>query len=151
MNDGSPRLDVPPHYEPLRGDVGFSELAGPLYVRKPKDGQTLAWAFRAEPKHLNRGGVVHGGMLMTFADHMLGSVVYFAAGKKPCSTIQLDVSFVAPGRPGDWIECSGEVVRTTSSLIFVRGQVTAGDRTLADCKGIWKVLDRWLGEPRKSA
>lgn len=136
--------DIPPHYELLRDDSGFGQLIGPLYLRKPRDGRTLAWGFRAAGKHLNRGGVVHGGMLLTFADQCFGALAYMAAGKKPSSTIDLSASFVAPGRPGDWIECAGTVSRTTRELVFVSGRITADGRTLADLKGIWKLLDRWL-------
>jgi len=143
-----PLPDLPAGYELLRGDVGFTAMAGPLFVRKPRDGHTLAWGFRAGPQHLNRGGIVHGGMLVTFADHALGALVHFAAGRKPCSTIDLACSFAAPGKPGDWIECTGEVIRSTASLVFVHGRVHAADRTLVDIKGIWKILDRWLAPSR---
>lgn len=142
-------IDIPPHYELLRDDIGFSHLIGPLYVRKPRDGRTLAWGFRAVDKHLNRGGIVHGGMLLTFADHCFGAMAYMAAGKKPSSTIDLSASFIAPGRPGDWIECTGTVSRTTRELVFISGQITADGRTLADLKGIWKLLSRWLGPETK--
>lgn len=142
--------EIPPHFELLRDESGFGRLIGPLHVRKPKEGRSFAWGFRAVEKHLNPGGVVHGGMLVTFADQCFGALAYFAAGKKPCSTIDLSASFVAPGRPGDWIECTGAVSRVTRELVFVTGRVTAGERTLVDLKGIWKRLDRWLGaESRK--
>jgi acyl-coenzyme A thioesterase PaaI-like protein len=143
--------DIPPHFELLRDASGFGGLVGPLYVRKPRDGRTFAWGFRVVDKHLNIGGIVHGGMLVTFADQCMGALAYFAAGKRPSSTIDLAASFVSPGQPGDWIECSGAVSRVTRELVFVTGRVTAGDRTLVELKGIWKRLDRWLGDrPAKS-
>jgi len=140
--------DIPPGYEVLRNQRGFSQHVGAMYVRKPKDGHSLAFGFRVAPHHLNQGGVVHGGMLVTFIDHALGAVVHTAAGRKPCSTISLDCSFVSPGRLGDWIECTAEVGRVTSSLVFMEGKLTASSRTVMQAKGIWKVLDRWLGEKR---
>ena len=133
---------LPPGYELIRGANGFMALTGPVYVRKPRDGQTLAWGFRAEPQHLNPAGIVHGGMLVTFADQMLGALAFYAAGRKASSTIDLACSFVAPGRLGDWIECTGEVVRSTASVVFLHGRVFVGQRTLVDVKGIWKVLVR---------
>jgi acyl-coenzyme A thioesterase PaaI-like protein len=141
--------EIPPGYEILRNDMGFSEHIGPFYVRKPKYGYTLAFGFRALPHHANRGGVVHGGMLVSFMDHALGAICFTAAGRRPCSTISLDCSFVSPGRPGDWIECTGEVGRATKDLVFVDGRLLVGDRVVMQAKGIWKVLDRWLGEKSK--
>ncbi len=137
--------DVPPHFELLHGDMGFGDLIGPMYIRKPREGRAFAWGFRVADKHMNRGGVVHGGMLVAFADQCLGALVYYAGGRKPCSTIDLATSFVAPGKLGDWIEGTGEVTRVTRDLIFMRGRVHCGDRTLLDVKGIWKILApaRW--------
>ena len=149
MDNAIDTADIPPGYEILRGDMGFSAHIGPFYVRKPINGHTLAFGFRVAPHHVNRGGVVHGGMLVSFADHALGAMASVAAGRKPCSTISLDCNFVAPGKPGDWIECTGEVVRATSSVVFVEGRLKADGRSLLQAKGIWKLLDRWLGEKAK--
>ena len=139
--------DIPPGYEILRNDMGFSEHIGPFYVRKPLNGHTLAFGFRVGPQHINRGGVVHGGMLVSFADQCLGAVVFFAAGRTPCSTIDLASSFAAPGRLGDWIECTGAATRVTRDLVFMTGRVYVGERTLVDVKGIWKILPKWQGAP----
>jgi uncharacterized protein (TIGR00369 family) len=140
---------IPSHFELLRDASGFGQLIGPLYVRKPSENRRFAWGFRAADKHLNPGGVVHGGMLVTFADQTFGALAYFAAGKRPCTTIDLSASFMAPGLPGDWIECTGAVSRVTRELVFVTGRITAGERVLVDLKGIWKRLDRWLGADKK--
>jgi uncharacterized protein (TIGR00369 family) len=141
--------ELPPGYEILRNDMGFSEHIGPFYVRKPLNGHTLAFGFRVAPKHVNRGGVVHGGMLVSFIDHALGAMVFTAAGRKPCSTISLDCNFVSPARPGDWVECTGEIGRVTLSIVFIDGKLRVGDRVVMQAKGIWKVLDKWLGEKTK--
>ena len=75
-------------------DEGFMATVGPIYAR---DG---IYAFRAEQKHANLVGVVHGGMLMSFADDVLGMTVWEAAGRKPCTTVQLNHQFIAPARIG---------------------------------------------------
>ena len=38
----------------------------------------------------------------------------------------------------NWSRSTGEVVRAGGSLIFVRGQITTGDRTLMTFSGIIK-------------
>ena len=141
-----PDAGIPPGYEIMRNQVGFSDHVGPFYVRKPLNGHTLAFGFRVGRQHINQGGVVHGGMLVTFVDHALGAMVFVGAGRRPCSTIALDCNFVAPGRLGDWVECTGEIVRATSSVMFMEGRLRAGERALLQAKGIWKVLDKWLVE-----
>lgn len=142
MDSNAIETDLPPGYEILRDETGFSAHIGPFYVRKPRDGHTLAFAFRALPHHANRGGVVHGGMLVSLMDHALGSLCFMAAGRKACSTITLDCNFVSAGRPGDWIECTGAIARTTRSVIFVEGRLHVGERVVMQAKGIWKLLDK---------
>jgi len=140
MNADSATTDIPEHFELLRGNVGFGALIGPLYLRKPREGRIFAWGFRAGEKHLNPAGIVHGGMLVSFADTCLGALAFFAGNRLPSSTVDLATSFVAPGRSGDWIECTGAVTRTTRDLVFLTGRVYVADRTLVDLKGIWKIL-----------
>jgi acyl-coenzyme A thioesterase PaaI-like protein len=119
-------------------DSGFIAHVGPLYWR-PADG---AYAFRAEQKHANLIGVVHGGMLMSFADRALGETAMRAAEGANCVTIQLEMKFIDVGRLGDWIEFDPQVVKRTGSLVFMRGDVRAGPRLLASADGVWKILRR---------
>ena len=119
-------------------DAGFIGHVGPLH-RRASDG---AYAFRAEQKHANLIGVVHGGMLMSFADRALGEAAMRAADGANCVTIQLEMKFIAIGRLGDWIGFRPQVVKRTGSLVFMRGDVHAGSRLLASADGVWKILRR---------
>lgn len=119
-------------------DPGFVALTGPVYWREaggPKD-----FAFRTEDKHVNLVGIVHGGMLVTFADRALSICARDAAGGAGCVTIEMNVQFVGAAKIGDVIETTPEIVRKTSSLIFVRTVLTCEGRAIAAISGIWKVL-----------
>lgn len=121
------------------GDEGFIDLVGPIFVRRGSSG-TEAFAFEAQPKHANLIGVVHGGMLMTLADRALGVASWEAAGGKPCVTIQFDMQFLSPAKMGEFVEITPQVVRKTSSLVFMRGAAKVGDRDVAAATGLWKIL-----------
>ena len=54
----------------LYGEDPFEDLTGPFYYRRDDNGR-LVCAFKAEKKHMNGGGFMHGGCLMTFADYAL--------------------------------------------------------------------------------
>ena len=99
---------------------------------------TITFAFLADARHRNTAGTVHGGMLMTFADFALCLTATWDQPGEKCVTVSCNSEFVAPGRPGDLIEASGEVVRRTKSLTFVRGQVYADDRILLNYSAIVK-------------
>lgn len=127
---------TPAGFEPIH-DVGFIDHVGPVYRRA--DG---AYGFRAAQKHANLIQVVHGGMLMSFADRALGETAMAAADGANCVTIQMEMQFIDVARLGDWIEARPEVVRRTGSLVFLRTDLWAGERRVAAATGVWKILRR---------
>ena len=48
--------------------------------------------------------------------------------------------FLSSGQIGEFIELEPELVRQTSSLLFLRGVLTAGERPAATASGVWKIL-----------
>ncbi|MEZ0168007.1 PaaI family thioesterase [Microvirga sp. TS319] len=119
-------------------DDGYIGLVGPIW-QKP-DGNGMRFAFLADSKHRNRLGIVHGGMIMTFADRVLGMTAHSAIGGKPHATIQLDVHFVAAIQIGQLVEARADVVRRTRDLIFMKGDLVVDGRIVATANGIWKIL-----------
>ncbi len=68
-----------------------------------RGGETPRTASLIE-KHLNKRGVVHGGMLMSFMDHLLGRTIHHAIGGATTATIQLDNQFLSGVREGVWMQ-----------------------------------------------
>jgi acyl-coenzyme A thioesterase PaaI-like protein len=126
-------------WEPYR-DEGFIGLVGPFW-RRPH-GDSYFYAFLAEPKHHNRRGVVQGGMLMTFADRSMGMTCWYANGRQPQATVQLDMHFIEAVQIGDFVEAKCRVVRRARSLIFMSGELIVGDRVVATANGVWKRLGK---------
>ncbi|MFT4096310.1 MAG: PaaI family thioesterase [Rhodoblastus sp.] len=118
---------------------GFSSLVGPIWAKR--DGDSWRYGFLAEDKHENRQGAVHGGMLMTFADHAIGFVAWEAAGRRKCVTMQLENQFLAAVKNGDFVECDTEIVRAAKTVIFLRGVLKVKGRPVMAATGIWKVIE----------
>jgi uncharacterized protein (TIGR00369 family) len=118
-------------------DGTFGKLLGTLYRRREGGG----FAFRVEARHGNVRGAIHGGMLMTMADQVLGLTVQQAIGGGPTATISLNCDFVSSAKPGDLIEGTAEVTRITSSIVFVQGRLACGGRLILSAAGLWKRLD----------
>ena len=116
----------------------YPAMIGPFLARRAGEG--WEYAFLPEQRHLNIGGVVHGGMLMSFMDDVLGMTVWEAAGRKPVTTVQLNHHFIAPGRLGQLVVGRGEVMRATRSVVFIRGTLMSGDQVLVHADGVWKIL-----------
>ena len=79
---------------------------------------------------------------MSLADIFLGSMVFAASGKKPCSTISLNCNFVSPGLQDDIVECDAKVTKTTKSLVFIEGNLISKDKIILSASGIWKILSQ---------
>jgi len=112
------------------------EAAGPFYFRVDDKGPVAA--FRAQRKHMNAGGVVHGGCLMTFADLALFSIAQMSMEGAYGLTVAFTSEFLDGAREGEWIEARGEVLREGGSLVFVRGIVTSDGRPCLNFSGTIK-------------
>jgi acyl-coenzyme A thioesterase 13 len=113
------------------------DFLGPFYHRKV--GDKYETAFVAEQKHINGGDALHGGFLMSFADHSIFVFAQDSLNEDASGvTISLNGEFVSAGFLRDLVEGKGEVVRETRSLVFVRGQVVVGEKVLLNFSAIIK-------------
>ncbi len=113
------------------GGDPFEDLAGPFYCRIDDQGRRVC-AFRAEARHMNGGGFMHGGCVMTFADFCLFWIAQDAIVGSHCVTATFNGEFVGTAHVGDIVECSGEIVKAGRSMIFVRGIIsTAGEAMMS--------------------
>jgi uncharacterized protein (TIGR00369 family) len=138
--DGSPAQPFDPAADgwKTRQETGLVELLGPFWMKA--EGEKRLYGFTAEPRHLNQGGVVHGGMLMAFADQALGLTASQANRGRRQVTIQLDTHFLATVNAGEFVIAYCEVVRLTRSLIFMTCELKVTNRVVATASGVWKVL-----------
>ena len=121
--------------------VRYTAAVGPSWM-KLLDGTPIVGLEAQEHLGNDNLGIVHGGAIMTFADMALGCATAHAlGGKANFVTAQMQVSFTAAAKIGEFITCQPEVVRKTSSLVFVRGLIVAGGRTVASADGMFKLLD----------
>lgn len=121
-------------------DGRFADMVGPLYVCRDEGG--TSYGFRVEARHGNVRGAMHGGMMMTLADQVLGLTVVDAVRDAPVVTVSLNTDFVAAAFPGDWLVGRAEIVRKARSLVFVRGTLCRDDEIVLNAVGIWKQVRR---------
>ncbi|MGE8671522.1 MAG: PaaI family thioesterase [Achromobacter kerstersii] len=138
-------MHAPPTAESLAADgwhqktlPGFAGLIGPLWVRK--EAQAWAYGLLATAGHLNPAGVVHGGLLTAMLDHGLSAIAWQALDRRPCVTVQLDTHFLTAARAGQFLEVRGHVMRTTASLVFMRGELSVAGHVVATGAAVLKVL-----------
>jgi acyl-coenzyme A thioesterase PaaI-like protein len=123
-----------------RPDTDPFELhAGPFYCTRTDDGARVS-AFRASRQHLNLFKTVHGGCLMAFADFSLFWISRDELGSGGAVTVSFNSEFLDTAKEGDLIEARGEVLRSTKSLIFVRGMISSDRRSLLSFSALLKKI-----------
>ncbi|MBI3590825.1 MAG: PaaI family thioesterase [Candidatus Melainabacteria bacterium] len=94
-----------------------------------------------KPKHLNYGGIVHGGVLATLCDIALaGAVTNVLKEGEWCVTAQLNVQYLYPVFPGETVFAYGKLIKKGSTLAFVEGGIeTKSKKQIARAQGIWVI------------
>jgi uncharacterized protein (TIGR00369 family) len=119
----------------------YETRSGPFFYRTEDDGGIVS-AFRAEPRHMNGGGFMHGGCLMTFADFALFAIATKELEGGHAVTLNLAGDFLDPAQVGQLIEARGEVVRAGGKTLFVQGLVTADGAPALRFNGIIRKIRR---------
>lgn len=116
----------------------FETQLGPFCYRK--EGENLRCAFQPRREHLNGGGAIHGGALMSFADFCLFALADEALQGQRTVTLTCNSEFISAGNLDGWIEGEGRVLRQTRSLVFVQGLLQQRARPLLSFSGVLKKL-----------
>lgn len=123
----------------LSGNRGpFTTHNGPFFHQNFEDG-AFVHGFRATERHCNGLGIVHGGMLMAFADGVLATAVY-AEARRRAVTLRMTSDFTHMARKGEWVEASARVTRMTRSIAFAEGEVKTGSNVVLKVTGIFKLF-----------
>jgi|TARA_B110000263_G_scaffold175126_1_gene153015 acyl-coenzyme A thioesterase 13 len=131
-------MRIPQGYETDPGFDPAEDLIGPFYYQSVAD--TYKFAFVAEERHCNLIGIVHGGVLMTFADFSACIEATERYKDENCVTISFNSNFVSAGRVGELIECNANVTRKTGSMVFVTGEVYSNNEVLLTYSTVIKRL-----------
>lgn len=120
----------------------FEAYVGPLYasVADDPDGTARRAAFRIDDRHVDADGTLHPGMLMTFADAVLGSTAWAATGRNPCVTLSLQTHFTGTAGPGDLVIVETRLTRKTRAVIFCAGDFSVDGVHIGQATSLWKVL-----------
>jgi uncharacterized protein (TIGR00369 family) len=118
----------------------FTEHNGPVYHRDT-DSSAVVHGFHVLKRHCNGLGIIHGGMLATFIDGLLGHAVG-AAAKRPGVTIHLSLDYLSMARAGEWIEGEARVTRLTRDVAFAEARARVGERDVIRASAVFKLMER---------
>lgn len=100
-------------------------------------------SLEVDARHLNRHGVVHGGIVSCLLDSACGATASLSVdptGRAPFLTATLTVNFIAPAREGR-VEAVGTITGGGRSLLHIAGELHDAEGTLlASAVGVFKRL-----------
>ena len=116
-------------YHLQRADKGYAEVS-----------------LSVSTKHLNRLGVMHGGVLATLIDTATGFAVAFAESPekmKPAVTLTLNTQFLGQTQEGDQLVAIGRHIGGGKTIAYASAEVRKADGTLV---GRGDAVYRFLNE-----
>jgi acyl-coenzyme A thioesterase 13 len=136
---------IPPGFSPLERKSPATELIGPLYSRGK--GAELVLGLKAERKHCNARGAVHGGILATLADIALGYSLAFSTEPPTAAvTANLSLDFAGAAKEGDWIEARIDFHKLGARLAFGNCYISVGATRIARASAVFLVAGTLGGE-----
>lgn len=123
----------------IMDETGTQRLVG--YVIELPGGGVARVRLVVDERHLNRTGVLHGGILATLLDSASGvtaSLTVDDTGRQPFVTLALTTNFLAPCPPGV-VMATARVVGGGRATLFVEGRIDHADGTLiATSSGVFR-------------
>ncbi|MBI3373573.1 MAG: PaaI family thioesterase [Betaproteobacteria bacterium] len=130
--------ESPPGFTPFARISPFTALIGPLYTKG--EGAKRVIGLRAERKHCNTRGLVHGGVLATLADTSLGYTIGFMHDPpRSLVTASLTIDYAGSANEGDWLESHVDVQKVGSRLVFANCYIVAAGERIARASAVFAV------------
>lgn len=129
-------------YTRLPDGLGFNDALAPVYLKVDEAGWHCG--FFVEKHHLNPMGICHGGVLMSFADlAMAGGIGHHIGEMMGIYTVNMNMDFLLPGQPGDWLVLHTHHIHTTKSLANISALIHGPRGVVARTNGIFRLPRDW--------
>lgn len=98
-------------------------------------------ALQTDSRHRNLGGIVHGGVVMSLMDRVIGINCRLAAKGHRMVTANLNISFIGAIQVGGFITLSCQMNRVGRRTIFGDGRAEVDGRLVATASGVFLKID----------
>jgi uncharacterized protein (TIGR00369 family) len=95
-----------------------------------ESGRSIKLVFPVREHQANPIGTLQGGILCSFFDEAFG-ILSFASLRKPCVSIDMNVNFIRPIRPGEGLIIHAEFKSKSKKLLQLSAEARNGKEKLA--------------------
>ncbi|HRH58573.1 MAG TPA: PaaI family thioesterase [Chitinophagales bacterium] len=92
-------------------------------------------SFTVEKYMLNPIGIMHGGIMATILDEVMGAASFTLGRPNGYSTINMNIDYLNPAKAGDTVIAEGHVVRAGKTILHLKAKIYSADNTSVDNKG----------------
>ena len=87
-------------------------------------------SFKVEKYMLNPIGIMHGGIMATILDELMGAASFTLGRPNGYSTINMNIDYLNPARVGDIITGEGQVVRAGKTVLHLKAEIHNAENKL---------------------
>jgi uncharacterized protein (TIGR00369 family) len=100
----------------------------------------LEIGLRAEPRHANGRGTLHGGVLATLADVGMGYAMAFSSEPPlPLVTASMTLDYLGTVQVGEWLQVHLEHSKRGRQMAFATASLRVGERMVARASAVFAV------------
>lgn len=118
-------------------DKTFIEHVGHVFYR-PNAPHELG--ILAQDLHQNLSGNVHGGVLMTAFDRVMGVLAGSLRPNQRFATVSFSIDFLRPARSGDFIHLTASITKAGYRIVFVRALASVQSKDIGSASGVFMAL-----------
>ena len=86
--------------------------------------------FSTEKYMLNPIGILHGGIMATMLDEVMGAASFTLGRPTGYATINMNVDYLSPARVGDVIYGTGKVLRAGKTVLHIESKLYNADNKI---------------------
>ncbi|WP_308584942.1 PaaI family thioesterase [uncultured Pseudomonas sp.] len=129
---------IPEGFVPLPRSSPLLDLLGPAYCRG--EGVQLEIGLRADNRHANGRGTLHGGVLATLADVGMGYAMAFSSAPPlPLITASMTMDYLGAAQMGEWIVVRLEHHKRGRQMAFATAALQVEDKVVARASAVFAV------------
>lgn len=91
-------------------------------VTEAEEGR-VKMAFKVEPYMLNPLGIMHGGIMATILDEVMGAASFTLGRPNGFATINMNVDFLKPAKAGDILWAEATIVRAGKTVLHIKAEL----------------------------